>query len=81
MHLKSDLLVQTCAIKNMEDLNFSEWKAAISEQHRLLRKQDFSQEKNFELKLFPQKVKNIVYYVLCYSIISVIRMYTSFNVR
>lgn len=48
VHLKPDLLVQTYAVKDMEDSNSSEWKAAISELHRLLKEQErsHSEEKN-----------------------------------
>lgn len=48
VRLKPDLLVQTYAVKNMEDSNSSEWKAAISELHRLLKEQEssHSEEKN-----------------------------------
>lgn len=42
VRLKPDLLVQTYAVKNMEDSNSSEWKAAISELHRLLKEQESS---------------------------------------
>lgn len=34
--------MQTCAVKNMEDLNSPEWKAAISELRGLLKEQESS---------------------------------------
>lgn len=58
--------MQSCAVKNMEDLNSPEWKAAISELRGLLKEQESSpSEENNSAWMKNVPTINPKYCVLC----------------